>query len=634
MKRLTLFTLILLFGSFSCYGLTSKEVKKEISEIRSLWFKGKLDESYKKSLVALKKARKLKNDTLIGLIHNEIGIIFDYKGDYSESVENYFKAQRIFQRLNDLDNLAYVYSNLGLIYYSSGDFNLSLKYQSKSLYLRKKINDLEGQSSSYNNIAIVYMGQKKFDKAIQYYRISLEMDKKTNNKIGVADSYNNIGVCYMDLNQLDSAIFYFEKAIKISKQISFSTNIQNATSNIATLYAKQHKNNLAKQYIDESLKISLKSGDKKNTAYCYKILTEIAVYEKDYKNAYLYSEKYYKIENKRIGETNLRQLASIEVKHKYEKEKEVEKEKLARSEAERKSNYIFLISTCIVLVFVLFMSFFLYRKWKQTNFQKQEIDLKNNLLKEQNLEIFQSINYAQRIQDALLPSSEKINSIFEKNSLLYLPKDIISGDFYWAFETKTHKYIAVADCTGHGVPGALMNMICHNALNRSILEFQCTMPGEILTKTREIIVAELSRKDENVNDGMDISLIAVDSKTNQLYWSGAHNDLWILRKHAQTIETLNALNQPIGKHIDYTDFETHEFNVESGDRLVLLTDGFGDQFGGPKNKKFKDSNLKKLLLNNFSLTLEENNQLLKKTFLEWKKDEPQIDDVCILLIEI
>jgi serine phosphatase RsbU (regulator of sigma subunit) len=135
------------------------------------------------------------------------------------------------------------------------------------------------------------------------------------------------------------------------------------------------------------------------------------------------------------------------------------------------------------------------------------------------------------------------------------------------------------------------------------------MPGEILTKTRDIIVAELSRKDENVNDGMDISLIAIDSTTQQLFWSGAHNDLWILRKESKSIETINALNQPIGKHIGYSNFETHEFFVETGDRIVLLTDGFGDQFGGPKNKKFKDSNLKKLLLENQSKSLVENGSI-------------------------
>jgi serine phosphatase RsbU (regulator of sigma subunit)/Tfp pilus assembly protein PilF len=502
------------------------------------------------------------------------------------------------------------------------------------LKIRIKINDIGGKSACYNNMAIVYMSQNYYSKAIEFYSKSLVIDEKRNDERGIADSYNNIGVCYMDLKQYDKAISYFEKSILISKKHSMSSNIQNATSNLGTVYRKKKQFDLAKKYLNESLSLSLKSGDIKNSAYCYQILTQIASEEKDYKNAYLYSDKYYSIEKKRIGEINIRQITALEVKHKYEKEKEIEQEKLARSKAESKMNATLLISACIVLLFVLFMSFFLYRKWKQAQEQKQEIDLKNNLLNEQNLEIYQSISYAQRIQDALLPSFEKINSIFQKNRLLYLPKDIISGDFYWTFETKTHKYIAVADCTGHGVPGAMMNMICHNALNRSILEFQCTMPGEILTKTRDIIVAELSRKDENVNDGMDISLIAIDSTTQQLFWSGAHNDLWILRKESKSIETINALNQPIGKHIGYSNFETHEFFVETGDRIVLLTDGFGDQFGGPKNKKFKDSNLKKLLLENQSKSLIENCEILEKTFFDWKKDEAQIDDVCILLIEI
>ena len=634
MKFRIVLLFIICFQFGSAYSQTKKQIIKDIKEIRHLWLVGELDKSLKKCNKALIKANKLDNDSLRGLIYNEIGIIYDYKGEYSNSLDNYYKAQKCFIQINDQSSLAYVYSNIGLIYYASGEYPLSLKYQTKSLKIRIKINDIGGKSACYNNMAIVYMSQNYYSKAIEFYSKSLVIDEKRNDERGIADSYNNIGVCYMDLKQYDKAISYFEKSILISKKHSMSSNIQNATSNLGTVYRKKKQFDLAKKYLNESLSLSLKSGDIKNSAYCYQILTQIASEEKDYKNAYLYSEKYYSIEKKRIGEINIRQITALEVKHKYEKEKEIEQEKLARSKAESKMNATLLISACIVLLFVLFMSFFLYRKWKQAQEQKQEIDLKNNLLNEQNLEIYQSISYAQRIQDALLPSFEKINSIFQKNRLLYLPKDIISGDFYWTFETKTHKYIAVADCTGHGVPGAMMNMICHNALNRSILEFQCTMPGEILTKTRDIIVAELSRKDENVNDGMDISLIAIDSTTQQLFWSGAHNDLWILRKESKSIETINALNQPIGKHIGYSNFETHEFFVETGDRIVLLTDGFGDQFGGPKNKKFKDSNLKKLLLENQSKSLIENCEILEKTFFDWKRDETQIDDVCILLIEI
>lgn len=629
-----LICLIFCFCATFTFAQTKNTVIKKIEEAQELWFSGKLDESLIKCKKALVLANKLDNDSLRGLIYNEIGIIYDYKGEYVEGIENFYKAQKYLTKVNDQKNLAYVYSNMGLIYYASGDYPLSLSCQKKSLKIRNRIKDTSGKSACYNNMAIVYEAQSNYPKAIEYYHRSLRIDQKINDERGIALSYNNIGVCYLNLHKYEESKVYLEKSLVLSKKYDMNNNTQNATSNLGTVYQRLNQYDNAKKLIKESLKLSLESGDKKNTAYCYQILTQIASDEKDYKNAYIYSDKFYKIEKKRIGETNIRQLAAIEVKHRYEKEKEIEQEKLARSKAESKMNAILLISACIVLLFVLFMSFFLYRKWKQAQEQKQEIDLKNNLLNEQNLEIFQSISYAQRIQDALLPSSEKISSIFAKNSLLYLPKDIISGDFYWTFETKTHKYIAVADCTGHGVPGAMMNMICHNALNRSILEFQSTMPGEILTKTRDIIVAELSRKDENVNDGMDISLVAIDLTSQQLFWSGAHNDLWIIRKPSKTIDTIKALNQPIGKHIGYTNFETHEFFVESGDRLVLLTDGFGDQFGGPKNKKFKDSNLKKLLLENQAKSILENNQILEKTFFDWKKDEAQIDDVCILMIEI
>ncbi len=629
---LLLFTVFLIYGAF--HAQTEKENKANLSKIKRLWAIGELDECLIFSKKILLIPENVKNDSLKGLIFNEMGIAYDYKGEYAKSLASYFKAEKLLLKTKDAKTIAYIYSNIGLVYGVTKKYEKALNYYQKSLKIQKEINDSKGISAVYNNMAIVFMDQKKFEKAIFYYKKSLKIDIENKELIGTMDSYNNLGVCYMKIKQYSKAETYFKKSLEIAKHFNISISIQNSTNNLSTIYLKQDRLIESRKLINEVLKLSLKNGSKANTSKCYGILKLISLKEKDYENAYKYLLKELELETELLGKSNFEQIAKLEVKLEYEKKQEIEKEKLARSEAEGKVNSILLITTFLILILVLFTSVFLFRKWKATQEQKKEIAEKNNLLNEKNNEIFQSINYAQRIQHALLPSSDKISSIFPKNSLLYLPKDIISGDFYWTFETENFQYIAVADCTGHGVPGALMNMICHNALNRSILEFSAKLPGEILDKTREIVVAELSKKDENVNDGMDISLLAIDKKNQKIYWSGAHNDLWILKEKTNELFEVKAVKQPIGKHFQYDKFENNEINCEIGDRLFLLTDGFGDQFGGEKNKKFKNSNFKNLLIEKHKLSLEELCKELKTIFENWKGSNEQIDDVCLLVVEI
>lgn len=218
--------------------------------------------------------------------------------------------------------------------------------------------------------------------------------------------------------------------------------------------------------------------------------------------------------------------------------------------------------------------------------------------------------------------------------ILYEPKDIVAGDFYWLEVFNGWTIFAAADCTGHGVPGAMMSVVCHNALNRSVKEFHLVKPGEILDKTRQLIVDELSKNKQEVADGMDISLCAWHKESNQVLWAGANNSLWILRKGGLEIEEIKANKQPIGKHTHYQPFETHAVSLSNGDSIYLYTDGYADQFGGSTAKKFKSKNLKLLLTTTASEPLNRQLSILKNTFEDWKGKLEQVDDVCILCIEM
>lgn len=257
--------------------------------------------------------------------------------------------------------------------------------------------------------------------------------------------------------------------------------------------------------------------------------------------------------------------------------------------------------------------------------QKEGLELKNK-------EITDSITYAKRIQTAILPSNEIISSYLKEFFVLYLPKDVVAGDFYWIEKVGNVVLLAAADCTGHGVPGAMMSVVCNNALNRSVREGKLSDPGKILDKTREIIIDELSKSGEDVKDGMDISLVAINFESLELKWAGANNPLWLLREGS--IIEFKADKQPIGRHINSVPFTTHSTQLHKGDLIYIASDGFQDQFGGPKGKKFKASQLKEHLVKKANKNLVQQRDDLKFTFEKWKGNNEQIDDVCVIGVRI
>ena len=234
----------------------------------------------------------------------------------------------------------------------------------------------------------------------------------------------------------------------------------------------------------------------------------------------------------------------------------------------------------------------------------------------------------------MLPTVEFLNEKLKEIAVFYRPKDIVAGDFYWFEESDTHTMIAVADCTGHGVPGAMVSVVCYNALNRSVREYGLTNPGAILDRTREIILSELSKHDENVKDGMDISLVVIEKKSGKLAWAGANNPLWIVSANSSELVEIKADKQPIGLHSHSKPFTSHILELKTNDVLILLTDGFADQFGAETGKKFKSANLKRLLSEHALSSMSELENTMNTTFENWKGEEEQVDDVCLIALRI
>lgn len=263
----------------------------------------------------------------------------------------------------------------------------------------------------------------------------------------------------------------------------------------------------------------------------------------------------------------------------------------------------------------------------------QELQEQKLIVEAKNHEIVESIQYARFIQQALLPLESEIQASFDENAFVYYaPKDIIAGDFFW-FENRGHlSWFAVADCTGHGVPGAMVSVLCINALYQSLTLNPEQPTGQLLDQVRELVVQTLTKEARSVKDGMDISLACFNHQTNILQWTGANNPLWIFR--GEEILITNPDKQPVGQFDGAKPFTTHEMQLEANDWIILFSDGYADQFGGPKNKKYKYATLRDFIQAHKAKSGPELKQDLKNEFENWKGNHEQTDDVCVMGIKI
>ncbi len=323
----------------------------------------------------------------------------------------------------------------------------------------------------------------------------------------------------------------------------------------------------------------------------------------------------------------------------FAKEQEVKDLAIAKQEAQLKQEKTQRIALYGGLLVIIIFAGFVYNRFrisqqqkKIIELQKVEVEQQKEVVEEKNKEILDSIHYAKRIQAAILPPDKSVKELLPNSFILYKPKDIVAGDFYWLEKKNNQILFAAADCTGHGVPGAMVSVVCNNGLNRSVREHGLTNPGEILNKTREIVIAEFEKSEDEVKDGMDIALCSLEGGT--LQYAGANNPLWIVRNGVDEIEEIKADKQPIGKYAEPKPYTNQTIQVDKGDTIYIFSDGYVDQFGGEKGKKLKAANFKKLILSIQNQSLEKQKEIINKTFEDWKGDLEQLDDVCIIGVRI
>lgn len=276
------------------------------------------------------------------------------------------------------------------------------------------------------------------------------------------------------------------------------------------------------------------------------------------------------------------------------------------------------------------LSDFIHNLEDKVEERTRELKNQKEMVEEKNREIVDSINYALRLQQAIIPSPVKVKEVLPDSFVLFKPKDIVSGDFYWMNSNNGHVLIAAVDCTGHGVPGAMVSVVGANGLNRCVKEFNLTQPAQILDQLTDLVKETFESAEDTVKDGMDGALCSIDLKNRTIAYAGANNPLWIVKEATGELLEIKADKQPIGEFEFRKPFTNHNFSLDPGDTIFIFSDGYVDQFGGPRGKKFKYKTLKQLLVNNRKLSMSEHKTLLNKTFEDWRKDIEQLDDVCVI----
>jgi tetratricopeptide (TPR) repeat protein len=618
----------------------------------------------KKKLNKQEKAKFLKSSSFA---LNNIGTIYKAQGDYAKAIEYFTQSLKIEEEIGNKSGIAGSLNNIGIIYKIQGNYAKAIESYTQSLKMKEEIGDKEGIASTLNNIGNIYNDQGDYAKAIEYYTQSLKIREEIGNKNGIAMSLNNIGTIHDLQGNYAKAMDYYTQSLKIREEIGDKKGIASSLHNIGIIYHDQGESAKAFKYSQLSLTIAQEIGAALRIKEAASSLWEINKKLGRYKESLDMYELFIATRDSMESEANQKAVIQQEYKYAYEKqaaadsitnaeagkvkdalltvEKAENKQHQLEATAQKQQAYFLYGGLGLALLF----GGFIFNRFRVTSKQKgiieqqkgkvettlQEVEHQKEIIEEAHKEITDSIDYAERIQRSFLATKEILDTNLKDYFVFFKPKDVVSGDFYWADLLSNGTFALVnADSTGHGVPGAIMSILNISSIEGAIKE-GATTPHEIFNKTRKSIIKRLQKdgSPEGGKDGMDASIVCFDFENKKLTYTAAQNPIWIIRDGNLT--EIKPEKMPIGKHqFDHMPFEGGEFNMQKGDQIYTLTDGFQDQFGGPKGKKFMVKKMREYVLSISHLPMTEQHQKLNEAFSDWKGEVEQVDDVCVIGIKI
>ena len=576
--------------------------------------------------------RKIKRQGLhvLGLNHYRLG-------NYDRTLEYFRQVLRMFEEDNDLMGIARLHNNIGIIYDELNQYEKALSYYHKALEVKRQLGDSSDVASTLSNIGFAYQKMGLSEKAYHYLMQALRIDLRENNKEGLIYTYGNLGRLYSSLEKTDSALYFFSKSLRLLENAGSQYEQAEILQSIGNIYLKKSLPQKARESFEQSITHAHAVNARKVVKDCFKGIGESYKLERNWQLAYEYFQRYEDLKDSIFSEENLQKISDIESNYQIQRrEKEIEIlrkdariQELNLSRNEMVSYYLY---SGLFLFFLMIL--FLYQQYKTKNTSNNLLKRRNSEIAARNAEITDSIRYAKTIQEALLPQESSLKQVFPNSFLYCEARDILNGDFFWIYEKEDVVIWAVIDCTGHGVPGALMTILAHNLLSQIIRSNGVMEPAELLQELHRSLRHSIQKgMQEEQPHGMDLGICLFGRKSGQLLYAGARRPLYLMEKGE--LKVYQTSNPTVGNtYSQEVEFRQIALQPEAGSCIYMFTDGITDQFGGPLNKKFLHNRLQELIRSMQNKSMSEQKAYLAEELKNWRKQEEQTDDTLLLAIKL
>ena len=578
-------------------------------------------------------------------------------GRLNNAIENNLMAINFFKESNDSLSLAKIYTSQGAVHTGFENYITAQSYLENAIAILRVYNDSLYLGKSYKALANNYLKQSNYLMAEKHLKKSETYLWKYPTEL--ARTQTTVAELLIDQLKINQAIPLLQSILNTQNQVNDRHGQLYTLMQLGKAYAAQGKYDEAKKYLLQCLKQSESLSIANINRLVYKELSQLEELRGNKTEGYFYLRRYINLTDslfniQKISEAN--RLENISALHQKEKEIQLQKENLLLSQAKLNKSrirQIYMVGFIALLLVLVTVSYVAYKNKYKANIllaeQKEKIEKQKNMLEQRSRDITDSLNYARRIQKAVLQTSEQPNEFFDDSFLIFLPKELVSGDFYWLKRFDSQLLFAIADCTGHGAPGAFMSIIGMFGLNQIVSELKETNPGEVLKNLNELFHKSFEQKEgSEIFDGMDIAFCNYNPITRELRYAGANIYLNIVRKssshsasniilnqnEAYTLYQVKCERQSIGYMIEKVNFTTHSIQLEKDDVIYLYSDGYTDQFGGPNGKKFRLTEFRNILCSIANLPMSKQKDLLLDIYSEWKGNNIQVDDVTVMGIRI